>query len=172
MASPDPRTVFLVFIVILAIVIVILLGICWRFLKPDIMRKLMRPRSPGSGDRNHGLPLWNNTYFSFIASLLVVSNTDRAILTVVPDVPEYFSSNMSGNLRTITYFDYATLKKATRDFNQKNQLGRGGFGPVYLVRFYGETMKHHTYCICTARRLVISTWFPLQCCRSGETRRR
>lgn len=42
---------------------------------------------------------------------------------------------MSGNLRTITYFDYATLKKATRDFNQKNQLGRGGFGPVYLVKF-------------------------------------
>lgn len=50
------------------------------------------------------------------------------------DVPEYFSGNMSGNLRTITYFDYATLKKATRDFHQKNQLGRGGFGPVYLVR--------------------------------------
>ncbi|XP_062226994.1 cold-responsive protein kinase 1-like isoform X2 [Phragmites australis] len=48
------------------------------------------------------------------------------------EVPEYFSSNMSGNLRTITYFDYATLKKATRDFHQKNQLGRGGFGPVYL----------------------------------------
>jgi hypothetical protein len=68
---------------------------------------------------------------------LLVSNTDGAILTLVcgvPDVPEYFSSNMSGNLRTITYFDYATLKKATRDFNQKNQLGRGGFGPVYLVR--------------------------------------
>uniref|UniRef100_A0A0D9WAM2 Protein kinase domain-containing protein n=1 Tax=Leersia perrieri TaxID=77586 RepID=A0A0D9WAM2_9ORYZ len=48
------------------------------------------------------------------------------------EVPEYFSGNMSGNLRTITYFDYATLKKATRDFHQKNQLGRGGFGPVYL----------------------------------------
>lgn len=51
---------------------------------------------------------------------------------------------MSGNLRTITYFDYATLKKATRDFNQKNQLGRGGFGPVYLVSFFGENMKHNT----------------------------
>ena len=133
MASPDPRTVFLVFIVILAIVVIILLGICWKFLKPDIMRKLMRPRSPGSGERNHGLPLRNNTYFSFIASLL--SNTDWSILIGIPDVPEYFSSNMSGNLRTITYFDYATLKKATRDFNQKNQLGRGGFGPVYLVSF-------------------------------------
>ncbi|KAK1686205.1 hypothetical protein QYE76_047053 [Lolium multiflorum] len=48
------------------------------------------------------------------------------------ELPEYFSGNMSGNLRTITYFDYAALKRATRDFHQKNQLGRGGFGPVYL----------------------------------------
>jgi len=152
MASPEPRTVFLVFIVILAIVVIILLGICWKFLKPDIMRKLMRPRSPGSGERNHDHPLWNNTYFSFIASLL--SNTNRAILIGTPDVPEYFSSNMSGNLRTITYFDYATLKKATRDFNQKNQLGRGGFGPVYLVNLYGENVKNYTafvvlYCSAT-----------------------
>ena len=43
---------------------------------------------------------------------------------------------MSGNLRTITYFDYATLKKATKDFHQKNQLGRGVFGPVYLLQFH------------------------------------
>ncbi|URE47645.1 STYKc [Musa troglodytarum] len=40
---------------------------------------------------------------------------------------DYFS----GNLRTISYFDYRTLKKATRDFHPKNQLGGGGFGPVY-----------------------------------------
>jgi hypothetical protein len=52
------------------------------------------------------------------------------------ELPEYFSGNMSGNLRTITYFDYAALKRATRDFHQKNQLGRGGFGPVYLVKNY------------------------------------
>ncbi|PAN40535.1 hypothetical protein PAHAL_7G322600 [Panicum hallii] len=96
MASTEPRTVFLAFIAILAVVIIILLGICWKVFKPNLIRKLMRPRSPAS------------------------------------EVPEYFSGNMSGNLRTITYFDYATLKKATRDFNQKNQLGRGGFGPVYL----------------------------------------
>ncbi|XP_073007285.1 cold-responsive protein kinase 1-like [Typha latifolia] len=42
-------------------------------------------------------------------------------------VPEYFSDN----LRTIYYFDYQTLKNATRDFHPKNQLGRGGFGPVF-----------------------------------------
>ncbi|EEC78170.1 hypothetical protein EE612_026047 [Oryza sativa] len=96
MANPNASAVFLAFIVILIIVIFILLGICWKFLRPDIMRRLMRPKRAPS------------------------------------EVPEYFSGNMSGNLRTITYFDYATLKKATRDFHQKNQLGRGGFGPVYL----------------------------------------
>ncbi|KAF8400257.1 hypothetical protein HHK36_013554 [Tetracentron sinense] len=37
----------------------------------------------------------------------------------------------SGNLRTISYFDLGTLKKATKNFHPKNQLGRGGFGPVY-----------------------------------------
>ncbi|XP_077236796.1 cysteine-rich receptor-like protein kinase 1 [Tasmannia lanceolata] len=41
--------------------------------------------------------------------------------------PNFFS----GNLRTISYFDYQTLKKATRNFHPKYQLGRGGFGPVY-----------------------------------------
>ncbi|KAL7097478.1 hypothetical protein ACP275_10G147100 [Erythranthe tilingii] len=39
---------------------------------------------------------------------------------------------LSGNLRTITYFHFNTLKKATKNFHQNNLLGRGGFGPVYL----------------------------------------
>lgn len=37
----------------------------------------------------------------------------------------------SGNLRTISYFDYQKLKKATKNFHPNNLLGRGGFGPVY-----------------------------------------
>ncbi|KAF2309157.1 hypothetical protein GH714_000903 [Hevea brasiliensis] len=37
----------------------------------------------------------------------------------------------SGNLRTISYFDFNTLKKATKNFHPSNLLGRGGFGPVY-----------------------------------------
>ncbi|KAI3936642.1 hypothetical protein MKX01_028159, partial [Papaver californicum] len=41
--------------------------------------------------------------------------------------PDYFS----GNLRTISYFDFRTLKKATKNFNHVNLLGSGGFGPVY-----------------------------------------
>lgn len=96
MAASNASVVFLALIIVLVVVIFILLGICWKFLGPAILRRLLRPRRAPS------------------------------------DVPEYFSGNMSGNLRTITYFDYATLKKATRDFHQKNQLGRGGFGPVYL----------------------------------------
>ncbi|KAI3956468.1 hypothetical protein MKX01_016881 [Papaver californicum] len=41
--------------------------------------------------------------------------------------PDYFS----GNLRTISYFDFRTLRKATKNFNPMNLLGSGGFGPVY-----------------------------------------
>jgi hypothetical protein len=65
---------------------------------------------------------------------LVRSKRNFCFCTNLTELPEYFSGNMSGNLRTITYFDYAALKRATRDFHQKNQLGRGGFGPVYLVK--------------------------------------
>ncbi|KAI3496217.1 hypothetical protein L1887_38572 [Cichorium endivia] len=41
---------------------------------------------------------------------------------------DYFS----GNLRTISYFSFQALKKATKNFHESNLLGRGGFGPVYL----------------------------------------
>uniref|UniRef100_A0A1D1YI47 Putative LRR receptor-like serine/threonine-protein kinase At1g56130 n=1 Tax=Anthurium amnicola TaxID=1678845 RepID=A0A1D1YI47_9ARAE len=45
----------------------------------------------------------------------------------VLQVPDYFS----GHLQTVNYFDYRALRKATRNFDPKDQLGRGGFGPVY-----------------------------------------
>ncbi|XP_058068068.1 cold-responsive protein kinase 1-like [Magnolia sinica] len=54
-----------------------------------------------------------------LKKMLVPSKAVRA--------PDFFS----GNLRTISYFDYRTLKKATGNFCSRNQLGRGGFGPVY-----------------------------------------
>lgn len=42
-----------------------------------------------------------------------------------------FMEFISGNLRTISYFDFQTLRRATKNFNRKNLLGSGGFGPVY-----------------------------------------
>ncbi|KAL2465784.1 putative LRR receptor-like serine/threonine-protein kinase [Abeliophyllum distichum] len=39
---------------------------------------------------------------------------------------------LSGNLCTISWFDFQTLKRATKNFHQDNLLGQGGFGPVYL----------------------------------------
>ncbi|KAL1325903.1 hypothetical protein AAHE18_13G192200 [Arachis hypogaea] len=38
---------------------------------------------------------------------------------------------LSGNLRTISYFDYQILRRATKNFSPTNLLGSGGFGPVY-----------------------------------------
>ncbi|KAL4385377.1 hypothetical protein GQ457_15G029380 [Hibiscus cannabinus] len=37
----------------------------------------------------------------------------------------------SGDLRSIFYFDFRTLKRATKNFHPDNLLGKGGFGPVY-----------------------------------------
>ena len=34
----------------------------------------------------------------------------------------------------VTY-DYKILKSATKDFNQENKLGEGGFGEVYKVMY-------------------------------------
>ncbi|XP_020580347.1 probable LRR receptor-like serine/threonine-protein kinase At1g56140 [Phalaenopsis equestris] len=48
--------------------------------------------------------------------------------------PYVLPENFSNNLRTICHFDYHTLKRATGNFNPKNQLGKGGFGPVYQGR--------------------------------------
>ncbi|KAL2480891.1 Protein kinase superfamily protein [Abeliophyllum distichum] len=39
---------------------------------------------------------------------------------------------ISGHLHTISYYDFQTLKKATKNFQENNLLGRGGFGPVFL----------------------------------------
>ncbi|KAE8056742.1 hypothetical protein FH972_013487 [Carpinus fangiana] len=41
------------------------------------------------------------------------------------------SEFFSGNLRTVSHFDFEPLKKATKNFDPANLLGKGGFGPVY-----------------------------------------
>lgn len=45
--------------------------------------------------------------------------------------------------RLLHHFSYRALKKATKDFHPKNQLGGGGFGPVYKVdlSFYSSSLS-------------------------------
>ncbi|KAI4376407.1 hypothetical protein MLD38_014174 [Melastoma candidum] len=45
-----------------------------------------------------------------------------------------------GNLRTISYFDFQTLKSATKNFHHRNLLGTGGFGPVYRGKLGDGTL--------------------------------
>ncbi|KAJ4830784.1 hypothetical protein Tsubulata_031164 [Turnera subulata] len=47
------------------------------------------------------------------------------------DRKKEYNDLLSGNLHTISHFDFQTLKKATKSFHPGNLLGRGGFGPVY-----------------------------------------
>lgn len=51
---------------------------------------------------------------------------------------------LGGNFRSVSYFDFQTLKKATKNFHQNNLLGRGGFGPVYLVTFMTSFYLHNS----------------------------
>lgn len=66
----------------------------------------------------------NNQYFDHKTSVLTLF----CLIAASTDA-------FSGILRTISYFDFPTLKKATKNFHQGNLLGRGGFGPVYRVLF-------------------------------------
>lgn len=63
--------------------------------------------------------------FRLIIWLTLLNLSNRYIA----DSKSYFS----GNLRTISYFSFQALKKATKNFHESNLLGKGGFGPVYLV---------------------------------------
>lgn len=51
-----------------------------------------------------------------------------------------FMEFVSGNLRTISYFDFQTLRKATKNFHRTNLLGSGGFGPVYQVQVLNQNL--------------------------------
>ncbi|KAK7347802.1 hypothetical protein VNO80_22341 [Phaseolus coccineus] len=50
---------------------------------------------------------------------------------IVPNIQQGQMEFISGNLRTISYFDFRTLRRATKNFHPRNLLGSGGFGPVY-----------------------------------------
>ena len=47
---------------------------------------------------------------------------------------EVFSHNLEQHkLEELPLYSYETLANATDDFEPKNELGKGGFGPVYKV---------------------------------------
>ncbi|CAI9098455.1 OLC1v1035103C2 [Oldenlandia corymbosa var. corymbosa] len=70
--------------------------------------------------------------FLIIKKVLRTRKDKMSIPTQVVMSPGGTSRWFSGHLRTISYFDFQTLKKATKNFHSSNVLGRGGFGPVYL----------------------------------------
>ncbi|MED6216487.1 hypothetical protein PIB30_008183 [Stylosanthes scabra] len=65
-------------------------------------------------------------------SIMTQHQDDEAVKVTFSSKQLQGSTNFfSGNLRTISHFDFYTLRRATRNFHRKNLLGSGGFGPVY-----------------------------------------
>ncbi|KAI4335317.1 hypothetical protein L6164_013975 [Bauhinia variegata] len=60
------------------------------------------------------------------------SNQQQEVIMVAPSKQQQASMEIiSGSFRTISYFDFQTLRRATGNFDPANLLGSGGFGPVY-----------------------------------------
>ncbi|CAN1219631.1 Probable LRR receptor-like serine/threonine-protein kinase At1g56140 [Linum perenne] len=114
-----------------------------------MIRRLLQQvtTNPPSPSRGGGSSPMSSSALFFFAGVLVVLVILLIIITVfwkfmklnqitelvkTDKLPQGVASEvMSGTLRTISYFDYQTLKKATKNFHPDNLLGRGGFGPVY-----------------------------------------
>ncbi|PKA49482.1 putative LRR receptor-like serine/threonine-protein kinase [Apostasia shenzhenica] len=90
----NPSSAFFLCSVLVLAIIILLLAVLWKRIKPLTFMS-MWTGSPG-GSR----------------------------------LPDYFRNNF----RAFCHFDCNTLKKATGNFQQKNQLGTGGFGPVFQGR--------------------------------------
>ncbi|KAJ8750908.1 hypothetical protein K2173_016089 [Erythroxylum novogranatense] len=113
-------------------------------------RELVQVISPASGDlesadhSSHSAEPFPNFYI-FVGAVAVVIvlmiviilcwklfKTEEVMKDLKQSKAQQASQELwSGNLRTVNYFDFQTLKKATRNFNSAYFLGRGGFGPVY-----------------------------------------
>ncbi|XP_073227066.1 cold-responsive protein kinase 1-like [Cicer arietinum] len=97
--------------IVVLIILLILLFVFWKHVKRDPLEQLPeKTASPPSHTHKH----------------------EEVMKTIVPTNQQSgFMEFISGNLRTISYFDFQTLRKATKNFHRRNLLGSGGFGPVY-----------------------------------------
>ena len=161
MASTEPRTVFLAFIVILVVVIIILLGICWKVFKPDVMRKLMRPRSPGSGETSHDLSLWMNLYSfhpMFLTQLCIFlfgwRNRGARVLQ-----RQYEWKPPDDYILRLCY-----AEEGHEGFQPEKPAWQRRFWACLFGTFLWQKHEKNIYCICTTRSGTCDfTWFLLQC---------
>ncbi|XP_028774175.1 probable LRR receptor-like serine/threonine-protein kinase At1g56140 [Neltuma alba] len=96
--------------IVMLIILLILLFVCRNHIKPAKLMKMMA---------------WNKQQ--------LLNEQQREVVEMIVSTSKQQGSMevLSGSLRTIIYFDYWTLKKATKNFHSGNLLGSGGFGPVY-----------------------------------------
>nr|WIL59957.1 nodulation protein [Melilotus officinalis] len=102
--------------IVVLIILLILLFVFWKHIKRSSGKTELPEETapPPSQTQKHGnLP-------------------EEVMKKIVPTNQQSgFMEFISGNLRTISYFDFQTLRKATKNFHRRNLLGSGGFGPVY-----------------------------------------
>ncbi|CAJ2649867.1 unnamed protein product [Trifolium pratense] len=97
--------------IVVLIILLIIIFVCWKRLKRAPAELSEKTASPPSQTQKH---------------------EEEMMKKIVPTNQQSgFMEFISGNLRTISYFDFQTLRKATKNFHRRNLLGSGGFGPVY-----------------------------------------
>jgi hypothetical protein len=110
------------------VILLILILLLWKFNKPEKLRKSLKRNGSLTGNRTaECLP-----YYEVNIEVVIFHNLH--LITATKDF-------WSGSLQTISYFDFQTLKKATKNFHPGNLLGRGGFGPVYRVLFVNRNVS-------------------------------
>ncbi|KAK2358692.1 putative LRR receptor serine/threonine-protein kinase [Trifolium repens] len=113
-SAPHHRSEALFFFlggIVVLIILLIIIFVCWKRIKRAPAELPEKTASPPNQTQKH---------------------EDEMMKKIVPtDQQSGFMEFISGNLRTISYFDFQTLRKATKNFHRRNLLGSGGFGPVY-----------------------------------------
>ncbi|XP_027918197.1 probable LRR receptor-like serine/threonine-protein kinase At1g56140 isoform X2 [Vigna unguiculata] len=107
----DPGVFFFLGGTVLLIIVLILLFIFWR-----------RTKGPAKVTENTTLTCQQHGKYI---------EPSEVMKMMAPNIQPGQMEFISGNLRTISHFDFRTLKRATKNFHPRNLLGSGGFGPVY-----------------------------------------